>query len=65
MSWVDCAARRVPQPYDTVLIVSGVFQAPATVPRGACARGAYDQTPYWYWKANGGSTLICTTHPAR
>jgi hypothetical protein len=64
-TWVDCDAQRIPAAYDSLLVITGVYRAPDPVPDGACARGAYDRTRYWYWVANAKSTLVCATYPAR
>lgn len=64
-TWVDCDAQRVPVPYNAVLVISGAYRAPATIPSRACSRSANDRTHYWYWTSSAQESLICATFPAR
>ncbi|CAM3166611.1 hypothetical protein SAXI111661_21010 [Saccharomonospora xinjiangensis] len=60
---VDCDADSVPQPYDTVLVVSAVYAAPANASTDHCVQSEYDANPYWSLLVNEDSTLVCFTTP--
>ncbi|MGR6997551.1 hypothetical protein ACU686_04620 [Yinghuangia aomiensis] len=64
-TWVDCGADRIPADFDSMLVITGVFRAPSTIPRGACSRAANDRTRYWTWVVSDMNALICATYPAR
>lgn len=64
-TWVDCGADRIPADFDSMLVITGVFRAPSTIPRGACSRAAYDRTQYWTWVVSDMNALVCATYPAR
>ncbi|MDI2128385.1 hypothetical protein [Yinghuangia seranimata] len=63
-TWVDCDAARIPSEYDSILAITGVYRAPATVQPGVCSRVAGDRTRYWYWVSRD-TTLVCATYPNR
>jgi hypothetical protein len=58
---VDCHATRVPVPYNQVMWISGVYQAPPGANANDCVQGQTDRTRYWAWLVEGGSALLCTT----
>lgn len=61
MSQVDCTSGATPAPWNQILHITGVYQAPAGTPTANnCARGQTDQTYYWWWVVNEGETLLCT-----
>lgn len=64
-TWEDCDADRIPADFDSTLVITGLFRAPSTIPRGACSRSAYDRTLYWTWVVSEMNTLVCATYPAR
>ncbi|WP_173019578.1 LppU/SCO3897 family protein, partial [Streptomyces alkaliphilus] len=63
--WLDCGSERLPDPYNTVLVISDVLPAPDRVPAAVCSRGPGDRGHYWYWVLNGDTELVCATRPAR
>ncbi|MFJ4704803.1 hypothetical protein ACIP6I_08090 [Streptomyces anulatus] len=60
---VDCRAKRVPQPYDHVLVVSGVYRAPSDAGSKYCREGPSDRRTYWSLVVTGGTILVCFTYP--
>lgn len=60
LSLVECTAAKVPQPWNQIMHITGVYRAPAQVTYESCARVAGDQTYYWHWVVNDGKTLVCT-----
>ncbi|MCX5204805.1 hypothetical protein OG897_25535 [Streptomyces sp. NBC_00237] len=58
MTAVECKAKKLAKPYDTVLHITGVY-GPGSG-RTGCSRAVDDRTLYWFWKVNGGGTLLCT-----
>ncbi|MCE7079246.1 hypothetical protein [Streptomyces sp. ST2-7A] len=63
--WLDCGARKLPEPYNTVLVISDVRPSPDRVPAAVCSRAPGDRGHYWYWVLNGDTELVCATRPAR
>ncbi|RKN46895.1 LppU/SCO3897 family protein [Streptomyces hoynatensis] len=45
----DCEAGEVPEGYNRVLRITGVYDAPEEMSGPLCARGPQDTTSYWYW----------------
>ncbi|MFJ2739022.1 hypothetical protein ACIO3O_05090 [Streptomyces sp. NPDC087440] len=58
MTAVDCKAKKLVKPYDTVLHITGVY-GPETG-RTGCSRALDDKTFYWFWRVKGDETLLCT-----
>ncbi|WP_158676904.1 ICP22 family protein [Wenjunlia vitaminophila] len=61
MTAVDCEARQVPAPYNRIVHILGVYQAPPGANAGNCVEGAYDQRQYLAWLVDDGRTLLCAT----
>jgi hypothetical protein len=61
MSLVECTAGKVPQPWNQIMHITGVYAAPGgQVSHEHCARVQGDQTYYWHWVVDDGKTLVCT-----
>ncbi|WP_424919197.1 hypothetical protein [Streptomyces sp. wa1064] len=60
---VDCRAKRVPKPYDHVLVVSGVYRAPSDAGPKYCREGSSDRRTYWSLVVADGTVLVCFTYP--
>jgi serine/threonine protein kinase len=58
---VDCHATSVPAPYNQVMWISGVYQAPPGANADNCVQSQSDHTRYWAWLVDGGQALLCTT----
>ncbi|MFJ7205412.1 serine/threonine-protein kinase [Streptomyces sp. NPDC098789] len=58
---VDCGATRIPTAYDYVMIVTGVYRAPAAPSPANCRRSQTDSTQYWMWTQLDDSVMLCTT----
>lgn len=61
MTAVDCARKPVPVPYNQIMHITGVYQAPPGANASNCRRAQGDQTRYWAWLVDDGDTLLCTT----
>ncbi|MER5732256.1 serine/threonine-protein kinase [Streptomyces sp. NPDC002138] len=59
---VDCGATRVPVAYDYVMVVTGVYRAPASPSPANCRRGQTDSTFYWMWTLIDDSVMVCLTY---
>ncbi len=59
MSWVDCEATSLPDPYSQMFNVTGVYSAPANVTGNECSQYQGDTTEYWWWLIDAESTLLC------
>ncbi len=60
MSLIECDAKTVPSPYNQIMHITGVYDAPSSPDSTDCARVQGDQTYYWYWVVDDGDTLLCT-----
>ncbi|WP_228182585.1 hypothetical protein [Streptomyces anulatus] len=60
---VDCRAKRVPRPYDHVLVVSGVYRAPSDAGPKYCRESSSDRSTYWSLVVANGTVLVCFTYP--
>ncbi|MFH9297343.1 hypothetical protein [Streptomyces sp. NPDC017520] len=60
---VDCRAKRVPKPYDHVLVVAGVYRAPSDAGSKYCREGSSDRRTYWSLVAANRTILVCFTYP--
>ncbi|MEU4179240.1 hypothetical protein [Streptomyces sp. NPDC026589] len=60
---VDCRAKRVPKPYDHVLVVSGVYRAPSDAGSKYCREGSSDRRTYWSLVVANRTILVCFTYP--
>lgn len=60
---VDCRAKRVPKPYDHVLVVAGVYRAPSDAGSKYCREGSSDGRTYWSLVAANRTILVCFTYP--
>nr|WSU74086.1 hypothetical protein OG499_14495 [Streptomyces anulatus] len=60
---VDCRAKRVPKPYDHVLVVSGVYRAPSDAGSKYCREGSSDRRTYWSLVVANRTVLVCFTYP--
>ncbi|ESU48445.1 hypothetical protein P376_3575 [Streptomyces sp. HCCB10043] len=60
---VDCRAKRVPKPYDHVLVVSGVYRAPSDAGSRYCRKGSSDRRTYWSLVVANRTILVCFTYP--
>jgi hypothetical protein len=61
MTAVECTDEQVPVPYNQIVQITGVYDAPAGATADDCTRTPGDQTRYWAWKVDDGDTLLCTT----
>ncbi|WP_314173949.1 LppU/SCO3897 family protein [Streptomyces winkii] len=61
MTAVECTDEQVPVPYNQIVQITGVYDAPAGATADDCTRTPGDQTQYWAWKVDDGDTLLCTT----
>ena len=46
---VDCEDGEIPEGYNRVLSITGVYDTPEELSGPLCARGPQDDTSYWYW----------------
>jgi hypothetical protein len=60
MTAVECTDTEVPVPYNQIMHITGVYDAPAGASADDCVRSSGDQTLYWAWTVDDGSTLLCT-----
>ncbi|MFE9700485.1 hypothetical protein [Streptomyces sp. NPDC006270] len=60
---VDCRAKRVPKPYDHVLVVSDVYRAPSDAGSKYCRKGSSDRRTYWSLVVADRTILVCFTYP--
>ncbi|MFC8623007.1 hypothetical protein [Streptomyces anulatus] len=60
---VDCRVKRVPEPYDHVLVVSGVYRAPSDAGSKYCGEGSSDRRTYWSLVVANRTVLVCFTYP--
>lgn len=61
MTAVECTDDSVPAPYNQIMHITGVYDAPAGANSDDCVRSSGDRTLYWSWTVDDGSTLLCTT----
>ncbi|MDT0306408.1 hypothetical protein RM780_05455 [Streptomyces sp. DSM 44917] len=59
MSWVDCEATRVPQPYDRIFNVTGYYNSSYGTGAAVCRRVAGDTTRYLSWVVDQGAAVLC------
>ena len=59
LSSPNCTDRKVPSPYNEILVVTDVYQATAGAGTEVCRNGQYDPATYWSTKVDDDATLLC------
>ncbi|WP_059008846.1 LppU/SCO3897 family protein [Streptomyces specialis] len=59
MSWVDCEATSVPQPYDRIYNITGYYNSSYGTSTAVCRRAADDTTTYINWVVDQGAAVLC------